>query len=429
METFVCYNTCAVIHIFSMKFLVIAPTPFFTSRGTHIRILEESLALERRGHTITIATYHIGNPIPDRIVTRIDVRRIRRWLFWYKKFEAGPDWQKIILDIMLLRKVFFLARTEYPHILYAHLHEGVLIAKVVQKLLWWRKIIVIADFHGSLTGEMKSHGYLRAGVLKTIFVWLEKKINGLGNIAVASSWEYARTIDESRPAEKMTEVLLDGVNIQNYIGTPSRVSLRDRFNLPRNKTIFVYSGAFLGNKGIITLLDTIREIVSHNHTTAHFVLAGSPPGSIEGLLGERGLTSAVTLICPLDYFEMPHLLSACDVGIDPKDSTTAQASGKILQYMAAGLPVLCFDRDNNRRYLGDGGYYIRDFSSQGLAQGVWEILKNADDLLDKGRMNFQRATQFSWDNGAKKIEELVAVHDGTFAPKSVSVYTKEKVKF
>jgi hypothetical protein len=120
-----------------MKILVVAPTPFFSNRGTHIRILEEALALEKLGHDITIATYHIGRDIDTQINTRIDVRRIRRLLFWYKKLEAGPDWQKIILDIMLIRKVFYLARTQRPDIIHGHLHEGVLIGWIIQKIFFW----------------------------------------------------------------------------------------------------------------------------------------------------------------------------------------------------------------------------------------------------------------------------------------------------
>jgi len=64
-----------------------------------------------------------------------------RLLFWYKKISAGPDWQKIILDILLIRKTFFLARTQKPDIIHGHLHEGVLIGWIVKKLLFWRNII------------------------------------------------------------------------------------------------------------------------------------------------------------------------------------------------------------------------------------------------------------------------------------------------
>ncbi len=152
-----------------MRILVVAPTPFFSNRGTHIRILEEALALEKLGHQITIATYHIGQDIDTQTKTQIDVRRIRRLLFWYKKLEAGPDWQKIALDIMLIRKVFYLARTQKPDIIHGHLHEGVLIGWIIQKVLFWRKMKLVADFHGSLTKEMVSHGYLKRG-LKTLYL-------------------------------------------------------------------------------------------------------------------------------------------------------------------------------------------------------------------------------------------------------------------
>src|SRR4030067_1606463 len=103
------------------RILVVAPTPFFSDRGTHIRIMEESLALEKLGHKITLATYHIGKNISEKVATKIDVRRILRLLFWYKKLEAGPDWQKILLDLMLIRKVFYLARTQKPQVIHAHL--------------------------------------------------------------------------------------------------------------------------------------------------------------------------------------------------------------------------------------------------------------------------------------------------------------------
>src|SRR6266568_5155811 len=172
-----------------MKILVIAPTPFFADRGTHIRILEEALALEKRGHEITIATYHIGKDIDASVETKIDVRRIRRLLFWYKKIEAGPDWQKILLDIMLIRKAFNLARTQKPDIIHGHLHEGVLIGWIVKKVLFWRNIKLVADFHGSLTKEMVSHSYLNGGGLKQIFCLIEKWIDNLGDAALTSSQE------------------------------------------------------------------------------------------------------------------------------------------------------------------------------------------------------------------------------------------------
>jgi len=112
------------------------------------------------------------------------------------------------------------------------------------------------------------------------------------------------------------------------------------------------------------------------------------------------------LISPLNYFNLPKLLAASDVAIDPKDSSTRQASGKILQYMAAGLPVVCFDRANNREYLDQGAYFSQKQSSEGIAEGIEYFINRSSEIMEKGDLNRKKSEQFSWDKSAEKIEEI-----------------------
>lgn len=396
---FLCYS-------WDMKILVVAPTPFFADRGTHIRILEEALALEKRGHKITIATYHIGRDIEMEVKSGLDVRRINRLLFWYKKLEAGPDWQKLILDLMLLRKVFYLARTQRPDVIHAHLHEGVLIGWIVKTCLFWRKINLVADFHGSLTREMESHDYLRGGILKKIFRKIEKIINGLGDGIVASSWENAQDIRNNSKG-KSVSVILDGVNLDGYRKiSDAKDELKREFELPQNKKIFIYSGAMVLNKGINYLLEAIAEICAQRDDV-FFVLAGFPPEGVLEFVATKKLEKTMRVISPLNYFDLPKLLSACDVGIDPKDSSTKQASGKILQYMGAGLPVVCFDRENNRNYLKSGAFYANEVSADALAAAIREAADSSEQIIkEKGDANKEGAREFSWDSEAQKLEKM-----------------------
>lgn len=387
-----------------MKILVIAPTPFFADRGTHIRILEESLALEKRGHEVTIATYHIGKDIQADVNTKIDIRRIRRLLFWYKKLEAGPDWQKIILDLMLVRKAFYLARTQRPDVIHGHLHEGVLIGWIVKKALFWRKMKLVADFHGSLTKEMVSHSYLSGGLLKKIFFEIEKWIDNLGDAAVTSSEENTKDIIKLRKNHDVMTVL-DGANVSHYENQPSKQQLRKDFELPEDKIIVNYSGAMIMNKGIQYLLEAVPLVLEENKNI-YFVIAGFPAEGVNDFVIKNNLSEFVRVVSPLNYFEMPKLSLASDIGIDPKDSSTLQASGKILQYMAAGLPVVCFDRDNNRKYLGEGGQYSEEISSRGLAKAILELAANRQKMIFKGELNRKQILNFSWDKSAEKIEEV-----------------------
>ncbi len=388
-----------------MNILVIAPTPFFADRGTHIRILEEALALEKRGHHITIATYHIGADLPKDLKTRIDVRRIRRLLFWYKKLEAGPDWQKIILDLLLIKKVLFLARTQKPDVIHAHLHEGVAIGWIVQKLLFWRKIILVADFHGSLTKEMVSHQYLGAGLLKKVFQGVERWIDTMGDVAVTSSWENTQEIGAIRTVQP-TETLLDGVNDAWYQSLPSQAQARRHFNLPEDKTVVTYTGALIPNKGIRYFLESL-PLVLQQCPDVHFVIAGFPLDLIQPFFKGKDFTSSVTFISPLPYFDLPKLLRASDIGVDPKDVSVRQASGKMLQYMGAGLPVACFETHNNRDYLGDTHPMAQDISARGLAEVIIELASDSEKRKRLGEDNHARSAQFSWDASAEKLEGMI----------------------
>jgi glycosyltransferase involved in cell wall biosynthesis len=387
-----------------MKILMVAPTPFFSDRGTHIRILEEALALEKIGYEITIATYHIGRDIDPEIKTKIDVRRILRLIFWYKKLEAGPDWRKIILDIMLIRKVFFLVRTKKPDIIHGHLHEGVLIGWIVKKIFFWRNIKLVSDFHGSLTGEMVSHGYLGAGMLKKIFSFIERTIDNLGDFAITSSWENTEEIKKMRRDGRI-ETVLDGVDLDYYRNLPSKEESKKELELPLDKIIVTYTGALVPNKGINYFIDAMPLALEKN-SNLFFIIAGFPIEWVRGFVRDNNLEKDVRLIHPLNYFDLPKILNASDIAIDPKDSKVNQASGKILQYMGAGLPIICFDKSNNHEYLGTGGFYVKDFSSAGIAEGILELAKNPERRREMGMFSKERAKKFSWSNSAQKLNGI-----------------------
>ena len=398
------HRACLMFHLSCfMRILVIAPTPFFSDRGTHIRILEEALALEKLGHSITIATYHIGRDILEEVDTKIDVRRIRRLLFWYKKLEAGPDWQKIILDLMLIRKAFYLARTQKPDIIHGHLHEGALIGWIVQKALFWRKMKLVADFHGSLTAEMVSHGYLKGG-LNQIFKLVEKMINRMGDGAIASSWEGAEEIGKSRNSNDV-EVVLDGTNLESFDLPAAKQAIRKELELPEAGPVIIYTGGLVKNKGIDHLLEASKMILEKK-PDAFFLIGGFPVEYAQNFIRENKLEKNMRLVSPLDYFKLPQVLMASDIAVDPKNSETTQASGKMLNYMSAGLPVVCFDTPNNRNYLGAGGLYCKEMTPNGIADGILRLIDNPAEAEEKGRLNKEKAKEFNWDNSGKKIEKI-----------------------
>ncbi|NTV55236.1 MAG: glycosyltransferase family 4 protein [Candidatus Moranbacteria bacterium] len=389
-----------------VKILMVAPTPFFADRGMHIRIFEEARAIVRRGHEVKIATYHNGNDIPEDENPGIDVRRIRRLLFWYRKLEAGPDWQKLVLDVLLIRKTYTLSREFRPDIVHAHNHEGVAIAWVALLLLrlHGQRPKLLADFQGSLTREMVSHAYLRGSWLRGIFRAVETWINDMSDAAVASSWSSAEEISAIRRGG-VVEAVLDGARDLPDLPADDRKRFREKYGIGEYATVVVYTGAFIPNKGVEALVKAI-PIALRSEPTLHFVLAGFPSNLLDPLLSKYGVRERVAVVSPLPYFSIGDVLGMSDIAIDPKHEDTGQASGKMLQYLGAGLPVVCFDTPNNRNYLGDGGTYAAEKTSDSLAEAIVTLARNRESWDHIGRANRLRAEGFTWDKTGEKLESI-----------------------
>jgi hypothetical protein len=91
--------------------LMIAPTSFFGDYGCHVRILEETRVLQRRGHRITIATYYKGRDLRE-----LDVVRTRPTP-WHADYEVGSSRHKIVFDALLLWTALKTARRPKPDII------------------------------------------------------------------------------------------------------------------------------------------------------------------------------------------------------------------------------------------------------------------------------------------------------------------------
>jgi len=197
---------------------------------------------------------------------------------------------------------------------------------------------------------------------------------------------------------------LDGASLGSYENL-DKEKIKKELELPEEKIIVAYTGALVMNKGIQLLLEAI-PLVLKKKTNIYFVIAGFPAEQAIKYVNEKNLSDWVRIVSPLDYFELPKILVASDIGVDPKDSSTKQASGKILQYMAAGLPVVCFDRENNRAYLGEGAEYCNEISPESLAQGILEFSGDRQKMQSKGDLNKKQIENFSWEKSAEKIEAV-----------------------
>lgn len=383
-----------------MRILMIAPTPYFSDRGCHVRIFEEARALRSRGHEVHIVTYHLGRDVGGIPVTRIP--RIP----WYRKTEAGPSWHKPYLDVLLFFTALREARRFRPDILHAHLHEGAFIGAFLKPLT---RVPLLFDCQGSLCGELLDHGFVRrGGFLHQGFAMLERWIVRKADVAVTSSTPTATALAREFPGlSAKLAPLPDGVDVETFRPLPRDAALRERYGIPADRRVIVYLGAMTEYQGVGLLLDALAGLAARRDDV-HALLMGYPEEGYRQRAAELGLAGRVTFTGRIDYADAPRHLALGDIAVSPKLSAT-EANGKLLNYLACGLPCVVFDTPVNRELLGDVGVYAAYGDAGALTRRLEELLDGPERLAELAARSRDHAlANHAWTARIGVLEKLYA---------------------
>jgi glycosyltransferase involved in cell wall biosynthesis len=371
---------------------MIAPTPFFADRGCHVRIYEETRALQALGCQVEICTYHLGNDRPGMVTHRT------LSIPWYTKVSAGPSWHKFYVDALLLFKAWAVARRFGPDLIHGHLHEGAAIGWVLGKLLG---VPVLGDFQGSLSGELKAHQFIPGrGWLYRFVAHNEGWIDRLPNVAVASSSDVAHEL-KKRFGVRHVLTVLDGVDTEIFRPDLDVADLKSL--VPPGRRIVVYLGVLSVYQGIDHLLKAI-PLVLERVPQAYFLVMGYPNVDKYGKMArDLGIAEHIRFPGRIDYDQAAHYLALGEIAVAPKLSET-EANGKLYNYMACALPAVVFDTPVNREILADLGVYAPRGDVGALADAIARLLEEPQAARHLGqRLRCRVEQQFSWQSAAQQL--------------------------
>lgn len=384
-----------------LHILMVAPTSFFLDYGCHVRILEEARVLQKMGHRVTILTYYLGRDLPELEIVRT------RPTPWRADYEVGSSLHKLAFDIFLGwtgLKTILRRRFDLVH---GHLHEGALIGYFLSRI---RRIPLVADFQGSLTGEMVDHHFLNpAGPWYRWVRLLELRIAQLPDAIVTSTQQTAHLLERDfNCSSKRVYPLPDSVNLDFFrpglLGPEEIASRRVALGIPPDTPVVVYLGLLADYQGTPLLLQAAR-VLKQCGRKVHFLIMGFPGvATYQRIATELGVADRVTFTGKVPYEEAPFYLSLGDIAIAPKLSAT-EGAGKILNYMAMGLPVVAFDTPINREYLGMLGVYARRLGDPvALADAILSLLNAPQWRAALGLKLRERAAQhFSWERAGRHL--------------------------
>ena len=385
----------------ALRVLMIAPTPFFGDRGCHVRIYEEIRGLRARGIDTHLITFPTGRDLPD-----VTISRARAWLGISAR-SLGPSWGRPVLDLALLAASRRVLRNFRPHLLHGHLHEGIAVGCILRR---WTRAPLVADLQGSLASELADHRLIASdGLLARLVTRAERWLVGRPDRIVTSSRHGATLLLRDGLRSDRVTAIPDGVDVDVFRPRPPDPALLRALGLGGKRTI-VFLGVLTEYQGVDALIGAMRTVVDQR-PDAHLLLMGYPNEErYRRVVRAAGLSRSITVTGRVDYERAPRHLNLGAIAVGPKRSLT-EANGKLLNYMACGLPTVATDTPVNRDILGDLGVYAPVGDTRALADGLLQLLSDPPAAAARGRALRRRAEEMhAWP---VLIDRLVAVYRRT----------------
>ena len=369
---------------------MIAACPFPWPRGTPIRIHRIAEAVARRGHAVHVVTYHLGEDLADPPFV---VHRIRD-VPAYRRTDPGPTVRKLFqLDPMLAGLLRRLHREIRFDLVHAHHYEGLLVASHAL-----RGIPIVYDAHTLLASELPTYPLgLPRRCVRAVAPWLDRHLPRRADrvIAVSETIRHALTTLGASAPER-THVIPNGVEWERF---PV-----ERGITPDGRTV-IFTGNLAPYQGVNLMLEAFALLHARRADVRLMIVTDSPFTPFEPLARRLGVRAAVDLR-RATFPQQPALLAAATVAINPRVRCDGIPQ-KLLNYMAAGLPIATFESSSGPLRHEVTGLRVPDGDTAAMADALERLLTDralARTLGDAAREQARR--EFSWDQVAARIEQV-----------------------
>ena len=184
-----------------------------------------------------------------------------------------------------------------------------------------------------------------------------------------------------------------------------------RPELKQGKTHLVaYLGVMGPQDGVDLLIESIHYIVKQkHHDDTQFTLMGSGTETprLKALVSQKGLDPWVTFTGRVPSDVLAQYLSTADVGVapDPLNRMNDKSTmGKILEYMAFGLPVVLYELTEGRRSAGEAALYARPNNPVDFAEKILTLLDSEPLRRQLGELGRKRIEEgWNWEIDRKSL--------------------------
>jgi alpha-maltose-1-phosphate synthase len=163
--------------------------------------------------------------------------------------------------------------------------------------------------------------------------------------------------------------------------------------------------------GVERLAEVLAGLVARGHDARLLVVGGGAGvGPLLASAEQRGVAHRVEVTGEVPHEEVADLLATAAVGVAPypRQSPFYFSPIKVVEYMAAGLPVVTTAQGDIPAVVGDAGSVVDPDDLDAFTDAVASLLSEPELRRSMGEAGRHRAARSSWDDAAQAVLDGVA---------------------
>jgi glycosyltransferase involved in cell wall biosynthesis len=243
----------------------------------------------------------------------------------------------------------------------------------------------------------------------SLSVWSERATFNTADWVISTNESYRQVaITRGKVPSDHVTVVRSGPSIYKFVKVPEKPGLKKG-----KKHLVCYLGVMGPNDGIEYLLQSIDYIVHHlNRNDIYFILMGG--GDLQPKLLAQSLQLKldpyVEFTGRIPDEQVCEIISTSDLGVapDPKDPLNdVSTMNKIVEYMALGAPLVCFDLKEARVSAGEAAVYAVPNDIQDFGNKILYVIDHPEMKKKMGEFGFERfQSELAWEHQKVKLLDL-----------------------
>lgn len=372
-------------------------------------------ALQELGHEICLLTYLESKIWKSKDLTRFEsvvVRPMDRGpLRWFER-----AFRRVQHDLKLPYAALF----ESTRFAWACVQELSGFDLLYERMGWvgyggalasrWLGVPFFLEINGDLTRELEMLGVAPKGMQKQVSLFLMKH-TARAPVRIVSTGEgwRQRFIEQWKVPSDRVVVIENG---SEFVSLLNREQLRAFQIVPPapEPVTLIYVGAFEPWHGLSVLIRASAQAIKCG-MPLRLIIAGSGRElpTIVDLIKDLEIGAFVTLIGYLSPLELAHHLAQADIGMSPYCGRAEFSGLKLLDYKAAGLPVIASGEGGQPSVIEDGrtGLIVPPGDEEALCDAICRLTQDASLRRRMGmQARCEAETLHSWKHTAEKLESL-----------------------